>query len=60
MAVPKRKTSKSRRNKRRSHIALTVPQISLDKTSGMYRLPHHMDLSSGVYRGKKIIEKVTE
>ena len=57
MAVPKRKTSKSRRNKRRSHHRLTASNVIEDKKSGEYRLPHHIDLKTGTYNGKKILDK---
>jgi len=57
MAVPKRKTSKSRRNKRRSHHKLTAANVIEDKKSGEYRLPHHIDLKTGTYNGKKILDK---
>lgn len=57
MAVPKRKTSKSRRNKRRSHLSLKKTNLVEDKKSGEYRRPHHIDLKEGFYRGKKIFDK---
>ena len=57
MAVPKRKTSKSRRNKRRSHHRLTASNVIEDKKSGEYRLPHHIDLKTGTYNGKKVLDK---
>ena len=57
MAVPKRKTSKSRRNKRRSHHRLIAANVVEDKKSGEYRLPHHIDLKTGIYNGKKILDK---
>ncbi len=56
MAVPKRKTSKSRRNKRRSHHRVSKVNIIEDKKSGEYRLSHHIDLKSGYYNGKKILD----
>ena len=56
MAVPKRKTSKSRRNKRRSHHRIKNLNILEDKKSGEYRLSHHVDLKTGFYNGKKIFE----
>ena len=56
MAVPKRKTSKSRRNKRRSHHRVSAVNILEDKKSGEYRLSHHIDLKSGYYNGKKILD----
>lgn len=57
MAVPKKKTSKSKRNMRRSHDALNKINIVIDKNTGEYRLPHHIDLSNGCYNNKKIIIK---
>ena len=57
MAVPKRKTSKSSRNKRRSHHSLVAANVIEDKKSGEYRLSHHIDLKSGTYNGKKILDK---
>ena len=56
MAVPKKKTSISRRNMRRSHLALKVPTYVEDKSSGELRRPHHVDLVTGMYRGRKILE----
>ena len=56
MAVPKRKTSKSRAGKRRSHIKVSSKNIIEDKKSGEYRLSHHVDLKSGYYNGKKILD----
>ena len=57
MAVPKRKTSKSRRDKRRTHHAITRTNVIEDKKSGEYRLSHHIDLKSGTYNGRKILDK---
>ena len=56
MAVPKRKTSKSRRNKRRSHYRVSSVNIIEDKKSGEFRLSHHIDLKTGLYNGKQILE----
>jgi|TARA_B110000211_G_scaffold183834_1_gene208341 large subunit ribosomal protein L32 len=56
MAVPKRKTSKSKRNKRRSHHAIKFVNVTEDKKSGEYKLSHHVDLKSGYYNGKKILD----
>ena len=57
MAVPKRKTSKSKRNMRRSHDAIQHINIIEDKDSGEPRLSHRIDLSTGMYNGKQIIKK---
>ncbi len=56
MAVPKRKTSKSRRNKRISHHRLSSINIIEDKKSGEFRLSHHIDLKTGIYNGKQILD----
>ena len=56
MAVPKRKTSVSKKKMRRSHHAITSPNIIEDKKSGEYKLSHHIDLKSGFYNGKKILD----
>jgi len=56
MAVPKKKTSRMRRNMRRSHHALKAEGVVVDKDSGNVRRPHHIDLESGMYRGRQILE----
>ena len=56
MAVPKRKTSISRKKMRRSHHKLFSINIIEDKKSGEYRLSHHVDLKTGFYNGKKILD----
>ena len=55
MAVPKRKTSKSKRNMRRSHDSLRTINIIEDKDSGEPRVYHRIDLSTGMYNGRLII-----
>ena len=57
MAVPKRKTSQSKRNMRRSHDHIDPLNIVLDKDSGEPRLSHQIDLATGIYNGKKILIK---
>lgn len=56
MAVPKRKTSRMKRGFRRSADALTQQAYVEDKDSGELRRPHHIDLKSGMYRGRQILE----
>jgi large subunit ribosomal protein L32 len=60
MAVPKRKTSPSKRGFRRSHDALTAPAYVEDKNSGELRRPHHIDLKTGMYRGRQVLKLKTE
>lgn len=56
MAVPKRKTSPSKRGMRRSTDALKNPTYVENKDSGELHRPHHIDLKSGMYRGRQVIE----
>ena len=56
MAVPKRKTTASKRKMRRSHHRVKSINIVEDKKSGEYRLSHHVDLKTGYYNGKKILD----
>lgn len=56
MAVPKRKTTPSKRGMRRSADALKQNVYVEDKDSGELRRPHHIDLKSGQYRGRQILE----
>jgi large subunit ribosomal protein L32 len=54
MAVPKKKTSKSKRNMRRSHLALKKINIIIDPDSGEFKLPHH--ICDSKYRGMQVID----
>ena len=56
MAVPRRKTSPSRRGMRRSADALKGPTYVEDKDSGELRRPHHIDLKTGMYRGHQVLK----
>lgn len=56
MAVPKRKTTPMKRGFRRSADALTAAAYVEDKDSGELRRPHHVDLKSGMYRGRQIVQ----
>ena len=60
MAVPKKKTSPSRRGMRRSADALKRPAYVEDKDSGELRRPHHIDLKTGMYRGRQVLAKKAE
>ncbi len=60
MAVPKRKTTQGRRNKRRSHLALSAPGIAVDKSTKSVHRSHHVDLKTGFYRGKQILFREDE
>lgn len=49
MAVPKRKTSKTRRDKRRSHDALTPTVLSTCPKCSSTKLPHRVCVECGWY-----------
>ena len=56
MAVPKRKITRSRSGMRRSHIIVSPKNIIEDKKSGEYRLSHHLDLKTGTYKGRQVLD----
>ncbi len=56
MAVPKRKTTRSKKGMRRSHHRIRANNIIEDKKTGEYKLSHHIDLKTGFYNGKKILD----
>lgn len=56
MAVPRKKVTRQKRGARRSHDSLSAPTYVEDKESGERRRPHHIDLKSGKYRGRQILE----
>ncbi len=55
MAVPKRKTSPSRRGMRRAHKGLTTVTVVEDATTGELKRPHHVS-ADGHYKGRKVTE----
>ena len=55
MAVPKRKVSPSRAGMRRSHQSLGANSYIEDKETGELRRPHHVDLKTGMYKGRQVI-----
>ncbi len=59
MAVPKRKTSKSKRNMRRSHHALGSVTVVENQTSGELSRPHHVS-PDGFYKGRKVVLSADE
>ena len=57
MAVPKRKHSPSRTGMRRAqNMKFSSKNVVEDKKSGEYRLPHHLDLKTGMYRGRQVLD----
>ena len=57
MAVPKRKQTPSRTGMRRSqNMKFSSKNVVEDKKTGEYRISHHVDLKTGYYNGKKILD----
>ncbi|MCB1148254.1 MAG: 50S ribosomal protein L32 [Leptospiraceae bacterium] len=55
MAVPKRKTSLSRKRMRRAHHALGKPGLRPCSNCGSYGLPHRICAQCGFYDGKQVL-----
>ena len=55
MAVPKKKTSKSRRNMRRSHHALKGSAFVECPNCGEMKRPHHLCGSCGYYKEREVV-----
>ena len=60
MGLPKRKTSQSKRNQRRAHDALAIPQTATCSNCGDSVLPHRICSGCGYYRGKQVMEVAKE
>ncbi|MFQ5417074.1 MAG: 50S ribosomal protein L32 [Myxococcota bacterium] len=60
MAVPKRRTSKAKRNQRRAHDALRAPARSRCPQCGEPKLPHRVCATCGTYRGREVIQTEEE
>ena len=60
MAVPKRKTSKSKRDKRRTHDNINGPELMACPECGEAKLPHHACLECGDYKGRNVLDKEEE
>ncbi|MCD6482287.1 MAG: 50S ribosomal protein L32 [Candidatus Izimaplasma sp.] len=56
MAVPKRRTSKSVKRKRRTHFKLNVPGMVVCPNCGEMKLAHRVCKECGYYGGKTVIE----
>ncbi len=56
MANPKRRHSKSRRGKRRSHDSLTAPNLSICSNCGSQVMPHRVCPNCGHYKGRQVVE----
>jgi large subunit ribosomal protein L32 len=59
MAVQKSKVSRSRRDQRRSHDALTAKTLSQDPLTGETHLRHHVT-PDGYFKGRQIVNAESE
>ncbi len=57
MATPKKKTSKSKRDMRRSHAALGKNPMTECPNCGEMMRPHHICDACGFYNKKEVIKK---
>lgn len=58
MAVPKRKTSRSKRDMRRAnHDKVTAPNVIPCPNCGDMMLPHRVCPACGHYKGREVIAK---
>ena len=56
MAVPKKRTSSSRRDMRRSHLALKSSAHVECPNCGELKRPHHVCGACGHYDGREVVE----
>jgi large subunit ribosomal protein L32 len=56
MAVPFRRTSKTRKRKRRTHFKLSMPGLVSCSQCGAARLSHHVCKECGHYKGVEVKE----
>ncbi len=61
MAVPKRKSSKARKNSRRSNVwKLPVPNFCKCTQCGELKLPHRVCGNCGYYKGREVVKVEAE
>jgi len=56
MPVPKKKTSKSRQGKRRSHLRLRPPALDICPHCHNAKLAHHVCPNCGWYKDREVVE----
>lgn len=55
MAVPKKRTSKQRKRKRRTHHSARIPAHQTCPRCGDFRRPHHVCPACGHYGGREVV-----
>jgi large subunit ribosomal protein L32 len=58
--LPKRKISRSRRNRRRAHDSLSLKHLVICDNCGEYRVAHHVCPKCGTYKGETVIDLTAE
>lgn len=59
-AVPARKVSKTRKNKRKTHLKKSAPTMVKCKNCGEVIAPHRACTKCGYYKGKEVIKQTEE
>lgn len=60
MAVPKRRTSRMKRDQRRAnHDKVTAPNLATCANCGDVMVPHRVCPSCGHYKGREVVAKAT-
>jgi large subunit ribosomal protein L32 len=54
--LPKRKVSRSRRNRRRAHDSLSLNHLVVCESCDEYHIAHHVCPKCGTYRGETVVE----
>ena len=60
MAVPQRRTSKTRKRKRRTHFKISVPGMVVCSNCGEMKLSHRICKECGSYDGRIVIQQKEE
>ena len=60
MAVPKRRISKTKKRQRKASHRKKLPAVSEDKQGGGYHVPHRVNPTTGMYRGRQVISVATD
>ncbi len=55
MAVPRTRTSKTAKRKRRTHFKLTAPGMGACPNCSQIKLPHHACPHCGYYKGREVV-----
>lgn len=58
--VVRMRHTKAHTANRRSHHALKAPKTVIDSATGSTHLRHRVDMSTGMYKGRKVIDVVAK